>query len=172
MRKQMWLGVAGGVALGFFVGLLTSNTPLRAQVKGQVEKEPVATADEFKSHVIHEPDLPMTELVEGSNSRLIAGEQSMLSFLTMSAHSYFAPHHHSQEQIMIVLDGSCDEIIEGKIYHIKKGDVVILPPNIVHGAYIGNEEVHAIDVFGDVRSDYMLKMEQNMVDMNLKLGKK
>jgi quercetin dioxygenase-like cupin family protein len=172
MTKQMLVGVAGGVALGFFVGLVSSNTPMKAQMKGQVEKEPVATADEFKSHVIHEPDLPETELVPGSNSRLIAGEQSMLSFLTMKAHSYFAPHHHSQEQIMIVLDGSCDEIIDGKIYHIKKGDVVILPPNLVHGAYIGDEDVHAIDVFGDVRSDYLLKMEQNMVDMNLKMNKK
>jgi quercetin dioxygenase-like cupin family protein len=106
--------------------------------------------------------------VKGSNSRLIAGEQSMISFLTMTKHSYFAPHHHSQEQIMIVLDGSCDEIIEGKLYHVKKGDVIVLPQNSVHGAYIGDEDVHVIDVFGEVRSDYLLKMEQAMAAMNTK----
>jgi gluconolactonase len=172
MKKQMWLGVAGGMAIGLFVGLTASNSPLRAQMKGQVEKEPIATPEEFKSHVIHQTDLPETELVPGSDSRLVAGEQSMISFLTMKKNSYFAPHHHSQEQIMIMLEGQCDEIIDGKIYHIKKGDVVILPQNIVHGAYIGNEDVQAIDVFGEVRSDYLLKMEQNMVDMNLKMNKK
>ena len=69
---------------------------------------------------------------------------------------------------MTVLDGSCDEIIEGKLYHVSKGDVVILPPNIVHGAYIGNEDVHVIDVFGEPRSDYMLKMMQKMAYMNKK----
>src|SRR5438067_1489118 len=132
MRIRMFAGVAGGVVLGFLFGLTASNTPLGAQ--STTPKEPVATPEEFKSHVIHYPDLPETELVKGSNSRLIAGEQSMISFLTMDKHSYFAPHHHTQEQIMIVLDGSCDEIIEGKLYHVKKGDVIVLPQNSVHGA--------------------------------------
>ena len=155
-------------AVGFGGGLLFSVLPVHAQATKATSKEPVATKDEFQSHVIHYPDLPEVELVKGSNSRLIAGEQSMISFLTMSKHSYFAPHHHSQEQIMIVLDGSCDEIIEGKLYHVKKGDVVILPQNIVHGAYIGDEDVHVIDVFGEVRSDYLLKLEQAMAAMNTK----
>src|SRR5580693_5619537 len=111
MRTRTFLGVAGGVVLGFLVGLTASHTPLGAQSANVTPKEPVATPEEFKSHVIHYPDLPTTELVKGSNSRLIAGEQSMISFLKMDKHSYFAPHHHTQEQIMIVLEGSCDEII-------------------------------------------------------------
>ena len=168
---KMPLSVAAVVlaaAAGFGAGLLFSGLPVHAQATKIRSKEPVATKEEFQSHVIHYPDLPEVELVKGSNSRLIAGEQSMISFLTMSKNSYFAPHHHSQEQIMIVLDGSCDEIIEGKLYHVKKGDVVILPQNIVHGAYIGDEDVHVIDVFGEVRSDYLLKMEQAMAAMNKK----
>jgi len=152
------------VAAGFVAGRLSSSSPVHAQTPAP--KEPMATPEEFQSHVIHQLDLPEVELVKGSTSRLVAGEQSMISFLTMSKHSYFAPHHHAQEQIMIMLDGSCDEIIDGKLYHVKKGDVVILPQNIVHGAYIGDEDVHAIDVFGEVRSDYLLKMEQKMVEMN------
>lgn len=154
-----------GIAIGFVAGLVIFGKSARAQAaKATVpgRTEPMATAEEFKLRVLHYPDLPMTELVKGSNSHLIAGEQSMISILTMDAHSYFAPHHHPQEQIMIVLEGSCDEIIEGKLYHVKKGDVVILPPNIVHGAYIGDEDVRVIDVFGGVRADYLLKMEQTM----------
>ena len=130
--------------------------------------EPSATPEEFKSHVIHYPDLPPVELVEGSNSRLVVGEQSMISFLKMDAHSYFAPHRHPQEQIMIVLDGWCDEIIDGKIYRVRKGDVIILPPNVLHGAYIGDEDVHVIDIFGGIRGDYLMKMQQAMAVMNSK----
>src|SRR4249920_1931674 len=109
--------VALAAAVGFGAGLLVSGRPVHAQTTKTTPKEPAATSEEFQSHVIHYPDLPPVELVKGSNSRLIAGEQSMISFLKMDAHSYFAPHHHTQEQIMIVLEGSCDEIIEGKIYH-------------------------------------------------------
>jgi quercetin dioxygenase-like cupin family protein len=132
------------------------------------EELPAATAEEFKGRVIHQLDLPATELVKGSNSRLVVGEQAMISFLKMDANSYFAPHRHAQEQIMIVLEGYCDEIIEGRLYRVKKGDVVILPPNVEHGAYIRDVDVYAIDIFGSPRSDYMLKMLHNMVALNTK----
>ena len=155
------------VVVGFCVGQLVPKFSVNAQ-SAQTKKEPVASADEFRSHVIHYPDLPPVELVKGSNSRLVSGEQSMISFLKMDANSYFAPHRHPQEQIMIVLDGSCDEIIEGKLYNVKKGDVIILPPNIEHGAYIGPQDVQVIDVFGYPRSDYLLKMTQKMAEMNTK----
>jgi quercetin dioxygenase-like cupin family protein len=170
MKKTVSVAAIVGLAaaLGFVAGVVVTGQPLHAQARKMTPKEPVATSDEFISHVIHYPDLPPVELVKGSNSRLIAGEQSMISFLTMDAHSYFAPHHHTQEQIMNVLEGSCDEIIEGKLYHVSKGDVIVLPPNIVHGAYIGDQDIHVIDVFGEVRSDYMLKMEQKMAEMNKK----
>ena len=169
MSNRLLIAAVGmGVVAGFCGGILFSGRPVYAQASKVAPKEPVATPEEFKSHVIHYPDLPPVELVKGSNSRLIAGEQSMISFLKMDARSYFAPHRHKQEQIMIVLDGSCDEIIEGKLYRVKKGDVIILPPNIEHGAYIGDQDVQVIDVFGDVRSDYLLKMQQAMAAMNTK----
>jgi quercetin dioxygenase-like cupin family protein len=155
------------VVVGFCVGQLVPKFSVHAQ-STQTKKEPVASVDEFRSHVIHYPDLPEVELVKGSNSRLISGEQSMISYLKMDKNSYFAPHRHPQEQIMTVLEGECDEIIEGKLYHVKKGDVIVLPPNIEHGAYIGSQDVQVIDVFGYPRSDYLLKMTQKMAEMNKK----
>ncbi len=67
---------------------------------------------------------------------------------------------------MYVVDGYCDEIIQGKLYRVQAGDVIILPPHVEHGAYIRDVDVTAIDVFGDVRSDYMLKMLHVMAAMN------
>ena len=156
------------VVVGFCAGLMVHPLSGYAQTAKVTPKEPKASTDEFRSHVIHYPDLPTVELVKGSNSRLVSGEQSMISFLKMDANSYFAPHRHPQEQIMTVLEGECDEIIEGKLYHVKKGDVIILPPNIEHGAYIGSQDVQVIDVFGYPRSDYLLKMTQKMAEMNMK----
>ena len=148
---------------------LTPVPVIAGQAGGQKKPhEPIATAEEFKARVIRQTDLPMVELVPGSNSRLVAGEQSMISFLKMDKHSYFAPHRHHQEQIMIVLEGYCDEIIEGKLYRVQKGDVIVLPSNIEHGAYIYDEDVHVIDVFGEVRADYMVKLLQVMAGLNKK----
>ena len=176
MNKTLLVIVAVvAIMAGFFAGVMFSGQSLQAQTPQRTPaataaapKEPVATADEFKARVLHYPDLPPVELVKGSNSRLVAGEQSMISFLKMDKNSFFAPHRHKQEQIMIVLDGYCDEIIEGKRYRVQKGDVIILPSNIEHGAYIYDQDVTVIDVFGDVRADYLLKMTQAMAAMNTK----
>jgi quercetin dioxygenase-like cupin family protein len=143
-------------------------TPTAVRAGQKTKQEPVATPEEFKARVIRQTDLPQVELVPGSNSRLVAGEQSMISFLKMDKHSYFAPHRHHQEQIMIVLEGYCDEIIEGKRYRVQKGDVIVLPSNIEHGAYIYDEDVVVIDVFGEVRADYLVKMLQVMATLNSK----
>jgi gluconolactonase len=147
---------------------MSSSNSAETTTSKVTPKEPVASPEEFKARVLRHADLPTTELVKGSNSRLVLGEQVMISFLKMDAHSYFAPHRHRQEQIMIVLKGYCDEIIEGKLYRVKAGDVIILPSNVEHGAYIGDEDCEAIDVFGDVRGDYMMKMMQVMAALNAK----
>lgn len=152
------------IVVAFVAGLAVEG----GQVRAQSQKEPPASAEDFKAHVLHYPDLPTVELAKGSNSRVVVGEQSMISFLKMDAHSYFAPHRHKAEQIMIVMEGYCDEIIEGRLYRVKKGDAVILPSNIEHGAYIRDQDCIVIDVFGEVRGDYLLKMQQAMAGQGKK----
>jgi quercetin dioxygenase-like cupin family protein len=124
------------------------------------EREPYATEEEFKKRVVHYPDVPLTELVPGSTSHLVVGERILVSLLNMAANSYFPPHRHGAEQIMIVLDGYIDEIIEGKLYRAKKGDVLILPSNIEHGGYIGDVGCNVIDIFSPPRDDYLEKLRE------------
>jgi quercetin dioxygenase-like cupin family protein len=118
---------------------------------------PYATDDEFKKKVSHYPDIPLTELVPGSDSHLVFGERVMVSFLTMSANSFFPPHRHEAEQLMIVLEGYCDEIIEGKLYRVNPGDVILLPSNIEHGAYLREVDCRVIDIFSPPREDFKEK---------------
>jgi quercetin dioxygenase-like cupin family protein len=115
---------------------------------------PFASDQEFKRRVVHYPDIPLVELVPGSNSHLFFGDKITVSFLTMSANSYFPPHHHEAEQIMIVLDGYADEIVEGKLYRVGKGDVILLPSNVEHGAYLREVDCRVIDIFSPPREDF------------------
>ncbi len=122
-----------------------------------------ASADDRARHIVRPYDeVPITELVPGSLSHLVRGEKALISFLTMKAGSVFELHSHPHEQIMIVIEGYCDEVIEDKMYRISKGDVIFLPSNIKHGAFIRDVDCRAIDIFIPARSDYMEKfIKQN-----------
>ena len=123
-------------------------------------KEPYASQEEFNRRVVHYLDVPLVELVSGSNSHLVSAENITVSFLTMDPNSYFTTHRHESEQVMIVVDGECDEIVEGKLYHLEKGDVIILPSNIEHGAYISDRGCQAIDIFSPPRKDLVAKLKK------------
>lgn len=107
-------------------------------------------------------EIPKTEVAEDALSRLVASENVLVSFLTMKASSTFELHSHPEEQIMIVTEGYCDEVIENKIYRVREGDVIYLPPNIKHGAFIREVDCKVIDVFYPAREDFQRKFrEQN-----------
>ena len=123
---------------------------------------PFASDRDFKRRVRHYPDIPLVELVPGSNSHLFFGDRITVSFLTMAANSYFPPHRHKAEQIMIVLDGYADEIVEKKLYRLQKGDVLLLPSNIEHGAYLREVDCRVIDIFSPPRKDFRDKYEKTI----------
>ena len=110
-------------------------------------KEPYATQEEFKRHVIHYPDVPSIAQNPDSTSNLVSSEKTMIMFVTGAPNSIHAPHRHESEQITIVLDGAADFILEGKLYPLEKGDGIIVPPNIEHGIYVSDKGANSVTVF-------------------------
>ena len=123
------------------------------------ESDLMRASSEDRARYVTRPyeEVPVTVLVEGSNSHLVRGSNAMLSFLTMKAGSVFELHSHPEEQIMVVLEGYCDEVIENRIYRVGPGDVLRLPPNVRHGAFLRDVDCRVIDVFSPARSDYAEK---------------
>ncbi len=62
--------------------------------------------------------------------------------------------------MLIVTDGAIDFVIEGKRYHVEKGDVIVLPSNAEHGAYFTDQGARFIDVFSPARQDFTVKLEE------------
>lgn len=117
-----------------------------------------ATKEDREEHIVRPyEEVPLTELVPGSLSHLVRGNNLTVSFLTMEAGSTFELHSHPEEQLMIVIDGYCDEIIEDKLYRVEEGDVIFLPSGIEHGAFIRDVDCRAIDIFSPPREDYQEK---------------
>jgi len=107
-------------------------------------------------------DVQFTELSPGANSRLISGRGAQLSFLQMNPDSTFPAHIHPEEQLMIVLRGSIDELILDGETRMQKGDVLLLPANMVHGGKVGPLGCDVLDVFWPPRPDYTEKMEKRL----------
>lgn len=102
-------------------------------------------------------DFQLTKLADGAHSRLISGSNTQLSFISMDPGSVFPHHIHPEEQMMFVLRGECEEIVLDGKEPMKANDVVLLPGNMVHGAYISELGCDALDIFWPARPDYLEK---------------
>ena len=125
------------------------------------KKEPYATQEEFSKRVVRYHDVPLIDLGlgPGSKSHIISAEKITLSFVTIAPNSYGAIHHHEAEQIIIVIDGALDVILDGKLYRLEKDDTIIIPSNVEHGAYASDRGCNAIDVFSPPRQDFVAKLK-------------
>jgi len=124
------------------------------------KKEPYASKEEFSERVVHYPDVPLVELAPSSNSHLVSAANMTLSFITIEPNKYFPPHHHEAEQLVVVLDGGCDQIVDGKLYPLKKGDVCIIPSNADHGDYVYDKGLKAIEIFSPPREDLVARLKK------------
>ena len=107
-------------------------------------------------------DVQFTELVPGANSRLVSGRGTQLSFIRMDPGSTFGHHIHPEEQLMIVQRGWIDEIILDDVNRMEKGDILLLPADLVHGGTNGPFGCDVLDVFWPPRPDYTEKMAKRL----------
>jgi quercetin dioxygenase-like cupin family protein len=123
-------------------------------------KEPYASQEEYRKYIIRYADVPAIELVPGIKAHIISSEKITLSFASAEPNAPLPPHRHENEQMLIVLEGAIDFVIEGKQYHVEKGDVIVLPSNTEHGAYFTEKGARVIDVFSPPRQDFVAKLEE------------
>ncbi len=122
-------------------------------------KEPYATQAEIDAKVMHIGYGHAVDLGSHGDANILLGERIMLSFVNMPANSYADPHRHKDtEQVMIVLKGDAEFIIDGKIYPVREGDVLVFGPDVEHGAYVGPNGARVLDVFTPPRSDLLEKI--------------
>jgi len=121
-------------------------------------KEPYASQEEFSKRVTHYADVPVVELRPGIELHIVSAERITVTFGTLAPGICAPVHHH--EQIMIVVDGGCDFILEGKLYPMKKGDVVVVPSNAEHGAYSSDKGCQTIEIFSPPRQDFVEKLSK------------
>ncbi len=122
-------------------------------------EEPYATQEEYNKRVVRYRNTPLMELIPGARNYIISTERITVSFVTLEPNIRVTPHHHEPEQIVIVNDGACDFVVDGKLYHLEEGDVLLIPSNVEHGNYSSDRGLHMIEVFSPPRYDLVEKLQ-------------
>lgn len=102
---------------------------------------------------MHLSDLPVRELFPGLRARLIHSDRVTHSWVDVDAGATFPEHQHPHEQIVNVLEGELELIVDGTAHRLKPGMAYVIPPNVPHSGR-GVTACRVLDTFAPARDDY------------------
>ncbi len=107
-----------------------------------------------KPQLIRWSDVKEERMNDKITRKLAVGKNEMIGRLTLAKGATVPPHKHLAEQITMVISGSLRFTIDGKDIMVKAGDVLVIPPNVVHSA-VALEDCDDIDSFSPLREDWL-----------------
>ncbi len=113
----------------------------------------VSQAKEFHS-IDDETDGLFRELTTGVTTRIFAGEQAMLSIVTIAPNASGTLHQHPEEQWGVLLEGSAVRVQGEEEIAVKKGDFWRTPGGVPHTMRAGPEGAKVLDIFSPPRPEY------------------
>lgn len=73
------------------------------------------------------------EVAPGFRARVIPSATMTFTMWDVTKDAPLPEHSHPQEQVTQMLEGEFELVVDGKPHHLKPGDVLIVPSNVVHG---------------------------------------
>jgi unsaturated pyranuronate lyase len=97
--------------------------------------------------------IPVRQIFPGLKARLIHSDHVSHSWVEVDAGASFPEHQHPHEQIVTVLSGELELVVDGVTHTLQPGLVFVIPPNVRHsgGSATG---CRVLDAFAPVREDY------------------
>jgi len=86
--------------------------------------------------------------------RMAVGRNQMLTRLFLKRGAKVPPHKHVSEQISYVVTGAIRFTIKGKKIDVRSGEVLVIPPNVIHAAE-ALEDTDDFDCFSPIRQDWL-----------------
>lgn len=97
--------------------------------------------------------LPAREIFPGLRARLIHSDRVTHSWVSVDQGATFPEHQHPHEQIVSVLEGELELVVEGVTHRLTPGQVFVIPPEARHSGR-GVTACRVLDAFAPVRDDY------------------
>jgi quercetin dioxygenase-like cupin family protein len=97
--------------------------------------------------------IPVRDIFPGLRARLIHSDRVTHSWVEVDAGATFPEHQHPHEQIVSVMSGDLQLVVDGVTHVLAPGVVFVIPPNVRHsgGSITG---CRVLDAFAPVREDY------------------
>jgi quercetin dioxygenase-like cupin family protein len=92
-------------------------------------------------------DIDAVEFLPGLEFRPVLGDNVMTNFVTFAPHTVAPMHVHEEEQVVIVLDGELEFVIDGQTQLMGPGDVAVIPSWVPHGGRTLEVGCTEVDVF-------------------------
>jgi quercetin dioxygenase-like cupin family protein len=97
--------------------------------------------------------LSVRDIFPGLRARLIHSDRVTHSWVEVDEGATFPEHQHPHEQIVTVLAGELELVVEGVTNRLTPGVVYVIPPNAKHSGR-GVTACRVLDAFAPVREDY------------------
>ena len=92
-------------------------------------------------------DISPIEMVPGLEFQPVVGENVMVNFVRFAPHTEAPLHWHDEEQISFVIDGEMEFEVGGEKRVVRRGEAIVIPPNVPHGARTYDGSCLEVDVF-------------------------
>jgi quercetin dioxygenase-like cupin family protein len=101
------------------------------------------------------------ELAKGVTAQVVHTANLSIAHVTLLEGSVVPQHAHHHEQVVNVIEGELELIVEGVPTVLTRGKALVLPPMVPHSAR-AITEVHVIDVFHPAREDFKAMAEGSL----------
>ena len=118
-----------------------------------------ASVKEHSEQVLQQADIPAVEMSPGARARPFVTPASTVSFVNLSPYSEVPRHIQEQDEVVVILHGSRDDALEGKLYRLEQGDVLYVPLGVEHGSITYGTGCLAIEFSTPGRRDLIHKLE-------------
>ena len=97
--------------------------------------------------------LPVREIFPGLRARLIHSDRVSHSWVDIDAGATFPEHAHPHEQIVSMIAGELELVVDGVAHRLTPGEVFVIPPDARHAGR-ALTACRVLDAFAPVREDY------------------
>jgi quercetin dioxygenase-like cupin family protein len=93
------------------------------------------------------------ELLPGLHVRFVHSDTMTLAYWNFEEGASLPEHTHPHEQVVNVIEGELELVVDGEPHHLTPGKVFVLSSNVPHGGK-AITACKIIDVFHPVREEY------------------
>ena len=91
--------------------------------------------------------LDAIEMVPGLEFQPVVGEKVMVNFVRFAPRTEAPRHWHDEEQISFVLEGELEFEVGDEKRVVRRGEAIVIPPNVPHAARTHEGTCLEVDVF-------------------------